>query len=88
MNVRLRRGRVNNSRFHGVKDWFLHSEDAVTAAGGGRQRVKNMAAYFFDQVTTATLLPSMSGTADAGGGIPCGWVNKMDATLVALAGRL
>jgi hypothetical protein len=47
-----------------------------------------MAAYFFDQVTTATLLPSMSGTADAGGGIPCGWVNKMDATLVALAGRL
>ncbi|MDB2272614.1 ATP-binding protein, partial [Halorubrum ezzemoulense] len=40
LNARLRRGRVNNSRFHSVKERFLRSEDAVTAAGGGRQRVK------------------------------------------------
>ena len=61
LNARLRRGRVNNSRFHGVKDWFLHSEDAVAAAGGGRQRVKTMVAYSLDQVTMAMPLPDTSG---------------------------
>ncbi|MDB9235964.1 transposase, partial [Halorubrum ezzemoulense] len=37
LNARLRRGRVNNLRFHSVKERFLRSEDGVTAAGGGRQ---------------------------------------------------
>ena len=61
LNARLRRGRVNNSRFHGVKDWFLHSEDAAAAAGSGRQRVKIMVAHSLDQVTTAMPLPDTSG---------------------------
>ena len=61
LNARLRRGGVNNSRFRGVKDWFLHSEDTVAAAGGGRQWVKTMVAYSLDQVTTAMPLPDTSG---------------------------
>ncbi|WP_206750876.1 hypothetical protein, partial [Halorubrum sp. GN12_10-3_MGM] len=52
---------VNNSRFHSVKERFLRSEDAVTAAGGGRQRVKTMVPCSLDQVTMAMPLPDTSG---------------------------
>jgi len=67
LNARLRRGRVNNSRFHGVKDWFLHSEDVVAAADGVARRVKTMPSYSLDQMTTAMPLSNMSGEGGAGG---------------------
>lgn len=68
-SARQRRGRVGNSRFHGVKARFLHSEDVVAAADGVARRVKTMPSYSLDQMTTAMPLPKMSGEGGAGGGV-------------------